>query len=92
MNGKSIIAFFCALLVSVSGFYAYADGTNSKMSNSYSRDLRQALELQSRGMHNRASVVLKNISDEVRTSDPEGYAILSDVTMNMKAYAAGMNL
>ena len=91
MNGKSIIAFFCALLVSVSGFYAHADGTNSKMSNSYSRDLRQALELQSRGMHNRASVVLKNISDEVRTSDPEGYAILSDVTMNMKAYAAGMN-
>ena len=91
MNSKSIIAFFCTLIVSATGVSASADGTDPQLIKSSSLELRHALELQSRGMHNRASLMLQNIDRDIRSNDPEGYAILSDVTMNMKAYASRMN-
>ena len=91
MNSKSIIAVFCSLIVSASSFSANADGADSRLIKPSCQELRQALELQSRGMHSRASIILQSVGEEVRSDDPEGYAILSDVTMNMKAYTSRMN-
>ena len=76
MNGKSIITCFTTLVISVASLSA--------------QEFRQALKFQERGMHSRASVVLREVGREIKSDDPEGYALLSDVIMNMNAYASRM--
>lgn len=91
MNAKSIITAFCALTMSFSSLFAADDGTNAKLHESGPRELREALRLQHRGMHNRASMLLRGIGRDVRSADPDGYAVLSDVIMNVEAYDSRMD-
>jgi tetratricopeptide (TPR) repeat protein len=76
MKRKYIFAALSALLMSATVLSA--------------TDFREILKLQKRGMHNRASLMYSELSMQVRSSEPEGYAILSDVIMNVNAYAARM--
>ena len=76
MNSKSILTIFTSLVISATSLSA--------------QEFRQALELQDRGMHSRASVVMRELGREVESVDPEGYALLNDVIMNMKAYTSRM--
>lgn len=76
MKSKYIIAAFSALLLSASVVSA--------------TDFREILKLQKRGIHNRASLMYTGLSKEVRSSEPEGYAILCDMEMNLDAYKMRM--
>ena len=91
MNRKYIISALSALIMSVSGLSASDDGVGADLHTPRSKEFREALKLQQRGMHNRASVMFDGLSDEVWSSDPEGYAILSDVIMNVESYESRMN-
>jgi tetratricopeptide (TPR) repeat protein len=71
MKRKYIFAAISALLMSATVLSA--------------TDFREILKLQKRGMHNRASVMYNDLSRQVRSSDPEGYAILSDVILKVNA-------
>lgn len=77
MNRKSILSIFAVLVTSAAGVSA--------------QEYRHALELQDRDMHSRSSFIMREMGREVRSSDPEGYALLSDVIMNVKAYEPRMN-
>ena len=77
MNRKYIIAAFWSIVMSVTALSA--------------TDFREILRLQQRGMHNRASILYENLSREVISSEPEGYALLSDIIMNMNSYETRMN-
>ena len=77
MNRKYIFAALSALVMSATVLSA--------------TDFREILKLQQRGMHNRASLLYRELSQDVKSSDPEGYALLSDVMMNMEAYETRMD-
>ena len=72
MNRKNILAAFSALVMSVTALSA--------------QDFREILNLQHHGMHNRASILSNELAREAKALEPEGYALLSDVTMNMESY------
>ncbi len=91
MNSKSIITFFSTLVISVTSLSAFDDGTDARLSEPRSRELRNALKLQEHGMHSRAAILLYDLGRDLRSSDPEGYALLSDVIMNMNSYTSRMN-
>lgn len=76
MKRKYILAAVSALLLSAT----VLSGT----------DFREILKLQKRGMHNRASLLYGGLSREVRSSEPEGYAILCDIYMNLDSYEMRM--
>ena len=77
MNRKYILAAFSALVMSVTALSA--------------QDFREILKLQQHGMHNRASLLYNGLSKDAMSLEPEGYAILSDVTMNLEAYKPRMD-
>jgi hypothetical protein len=79
MKTKYIIAALSALMLSVSGLWAQ------------NKDFREALKLQQRGMHSRASIMFDGLSREKQSADPEGYSVLSDVIMNLESYESRMN-
>ena len=54
------------------------------------QESREILRLQQHGMHNRASVLHSGISKDIMSSEPEGYAILCDVMMNLNSYELRM--
>lgn len=91
MNSKSIIAGLCALTMSYAGLSAMDDGAGSRLHETAPREFRKALELQHRGMHNRASMMMRGVARDYRNTDPEGYAVLCDVVMNVSAYDARMD-
>lgn len=76
MNRKKIFAALSALVLSATALSA--------------NDYREILKLQQRGMHNRASILHNELSREIKSSEPEGYAILCDIMMGMDAYQARM--
>ena len=76
MNRKNILAVLSFLTMSMSALYA--------------TDFREILKFQQRGMHNRASLLYTDLSRDVISSEPEGYAILCDVMMNLEAYESRM--
>lgn len=78
MKTKYIITALSALMVSVSGLWAQ------------NKDFREALKLQQRGMHSRASIMFDGLSREKQSADPEGYSVLSDVIMNLESYESRM--
>ena len=77
MNRKYILAAFSALVMSMTVLSA--------------TDFREILKLQQRGMHNRASLLYSGLPQDVIALEPEGYALLSDVTMNIEAYKSRMD-
>lgn len=79
MKTKYIIAALSALMLSVSGLWAQ------------NKDFREALKLQQRGMHSRASIMFGGLSRELRSADPEGYSVLSEVIMDLESYESRMN-
>ena len=76
MNRKHIFAAVSALLMSATVLSA--------------TDFRDILKLQKRGVQNRASLLYSGLSRDVRSSEPEGYAILCDICLNMDSYEMRM--
>lgn len=76
MNRKYIFAAVSALLMSATVLSA--------------TDFRDILKLQKRGVQNRASLLYSGLSRDVRSSEPEGYAILCDICLNMDSYEMRM--
>ena len=91
MNGKYILTALSALIMSVTGLSASDDGSSAKLHAPRSKDFREALRLQQRGMHSRASLIFDGLSHEVFSSDPEGYSILSEVIMGVDSYESRMD-
>ena len=77
MKRKYILAAFSALVMSATALQA--------------QDFREILRLQQHGMHNRASLLYNGLSRDVISSEPEGYAILCDVRMNIGSYKSRMD-
>ena len=50
------------------------------------RFYREILRMQERGMHSRSRIMLDNTSRQYRSSDPDGYALLSEVVMGTPSY------
>lgn len=91
MNRKYILTALSALLLYVTGLSASDDGGSAKLHTPRSKDFREALKLQQRGMHSRASLIFDRLSHEVFSSDPEGYSILSEVIMGVDSYESRMD-
>ena len=77
MKRKNIIAAMSAFMMSVTVVSA--------------QEFREILRLQQHGMHNRASILHSGNFSDMMSSEPEGYAILCDVLMNMNSYESRMN-
>ena len=86
MNMKFILSAFAAAVLSSTMLSATGDGTSSKLVTPHSREYREILRLQENGMHSRSRLLFENLSEESAKADPEGYAILSDVIMNVPGY------
>ena len=50
------------------------------------RFYREILRMQERGMYSRSRIMLNNTTRQYRSSDPEGYALLSEVIMRTPSY------
>lgn len=54
------------------------------------KDLREALRLHDYGMYNRSRHAFKELERRTEASDPEGYAVLNEVKMNVPGYVRNM--
>ena len=90
MNMKFILSAFAAAVLSSAMLSAAGDGTSAKLVTPRSREYREILRLQENGMHSRSRLLFENLSEESAKADPEGYAILSDVIMNVPGYGYRM--
>lgn len=90
MNMKFILSAFAAAVLSSTMLSAAGDGTSAKLVTPRSREYREILRLQENGMHSRSRLLFENLSEESAKADPEGYAILSDVIMNVPGYGYRM--
>lgn len=86
MNMKFILSAFAAAFVSFSGICTADDGTASKLDTPRSREYREILRLQDNGMHSRSRLMFERLAEKTLKSDPEGYAVLSDIIMKVPAY------
>ncbi len=91
MTMKNILAVFSAALLSsfvpASGNGGVPDGSDGASGNGY----REILRMQESGMHSRSRLLLKDIARESGKSSPEGYAVLSEVSMGLPGYEARMD-
>ena len=91
MNVKYILA--TAMLFAMSALMPAVadDGTAGKFTELRAREYREMLRLHENGMHSRSRIVFESMAQESAMTDPEGYAILSDVIMNVPAYEYRMD-
>ena len=87
MNKKTILAAFAAVLISSASFQAAgyeAHGHDGK-------GIREALRLRDKGMETRSGALFNSFVSEYGKTDPEGYAVLNDVVMQVPGYVTVMN-
>ena len=91
MTMKNILAVFSAALLSsfvpASGNGGVPDGSDGASGNGY----REILRMQENGMHSRSRMLLRDIARKSGKSSPEGYAVLSEVSMGLPGYEARMD-
>lgn len=91
MNKKSILTFFLCVTTAASTLCFAQDGTSASMSAPCQQEFREILRLQNHGMHNHASHRYDQVYRKYADRDPQGYALLSDVIADRKAYKESMD-
>ena len=86
MKMKGILALAVLTMVSLAGAEAAEDGLSSGLDSPRTRQYREILKLQENGMHNRSRIRFREVGRQFRDSDPEGYAVLSEVIMGIPSY------
>ena len=91
---KMKLNIFTLLLASalLSGFAANAQVSGTEgLDRSHSKEFREALRLHDYGMFSRSRHSFDELSRKTGASDPEGYAVLNDVKLNVPGYVRGMD-
>ena len=91
MRMKCILAFTVFALMSSFPSGAVGDGMSQAYECSRSEQYREILKLQEKGMHNRARVRFREFGRQFRATDPEGYAVLGEVIMDVPYYTHRMD-
>lgn len=90
MSKNAILTAFTAAVLSSAALYAGDDKVPSAVSGPDPKELSEALRLFGKGMTSRASAVLASLPDGLSAVEPKGYAVLTDVVMNVSGYVPAM--
>ena len=92
MKVKYILATAALFAMSALAPVAADDGTAGKFTELRVREYREMLRLHENGMHSRSRIVFESMAKESAMTDPEGYAILSDVIMNIDMVGSDLDM
>ena len=88
----NILALFAASAL-LSGLAANAQVSGTEgLDRSHAKEFREALRLHDYGMYSRSRHDFDEITRKTGAADPEGYAVLNDVKMNVPGYVRNMEV
>lgn len=90
MTMKKILAAFSAAILSSFAAYAVGDGGPDIDAVRHAGEFRQILGLHDNGMASRSRRLFRELDGKSWKSDPEGYAILNEASMEVPGYEARM--
>lgn len=85
MNKKTILTAFAAVLISASVSEAAVHASRN-CPGPDGKGIREILELRDKGMETRSGFLFNSLAQETGKTDPEGYAVLSEVLMRTPGY------